>query len=472
MIIVWKKHVLFFCMLQDLEVFLPDILAGQEEVDSFRPHSPDIKGAPRARTNTALQMRQKIMKGDQDQVKTVQWKCPPARERVDSESEELFPKKEIVFNKTPVSRLTQQLEQLNCDNLMNPWQEYGIYEGVPSREAGSKCVDIFPNITGDTAESAIRVWCGREARVKDVIGLTCLKYQYQGRPHHLQPPVTDYDLVMCEEDGTVDNDFPPLNQMDLFHKYGFAQLALVRKNESHSHALDRIILYLPDGSFTEVEVNKSSITIGDLLEMGLQRRARNCPRDRVGFTYHLETAEDSGVTLDPASSLGGHMGSEFYIVRDNSKRVSAHRDTSLPEKPLSWMLDAPLFQSFNVQIISKVRTKIDIHLGISGEKVEIDPQQQPTWSVYKQKACTYDMDNIVSCEVVSGQTEERKVFKMIYLTESGWRWTEFEGESDTVDAVIGKVNHLLDLRQTQARKLRKEYLENKEKKKSRRLSVK
>ena len=82
------------------------------------------------------------------------------------------------------------------------------------------------------------------------------------------------------------------------------------------------------------------------------------------------------------------------------------------------------------------------------------------------------MDNIVSCEVVDKQGEDRLVFKMIYLTDSGWRWTEFEGERDTVQAVVDKVNHLLDMRQSEARKLRKEYLENKEKKKGRRLSSK
>ena len=89
------------------------------------------------------------------------------------------------------------------------------------------------------------------------------------------------------------------------------------------------------------------------MEMGLQRRARNLPRDRVGFTYHLESAGESGVALDPESGLSSYSGLEFYIVRDNSKRVSTHRDAN-QEKPVSF-LDAPLFQSFNVQIINKVR---------------------------------------------------------------------------------------------------------------------
>ena len=121
---------------------------------------------------------------------------------------------------------------------------------------------------------------------------------------------------------------------------------------------DRITLYLPDGTFTEVEVDRSNITIGALLEIGLQRRSRNLPRDRVGFTYHLESASESGVALDPDSGLNNYNGLEFYIVRDNSKRVSSHRDAN-HEKPVSF-LDAPLFQSFNVQIINKVTISTEL----------------------------------------------------------------------------------------------------------------
>ena len=54
---------------------------------------------------------------------------------------------------------------------------------------------------------------------------------------------------------------------------------------------------------------------------------------------------------------------------------------------------------------------------------------------------------------------------MVYLTEGGWRTHEFEGDRVTVDRIVEKVNHLMDMRQSEARKIRKEYLENKEKKK-------
>jgi len=92
--------------------------------------------------------------------------------------------------------------------------------------------------------------------------------------------------------------------------------------------------------------------------------------------------------------------------------------------------------------------------------------------VYKQKAATYDMDQVVSCEVV-GRGEDKLTVRLVHLAESGWRWVEFEGCRNTVEAVVDKVNHLLEMRQTPARKQRKDYLENKEKKKGRsRLSSK
>ena len=128
-----------------------------------------------------------------------------------------------------------------------------------------------------------------------------------------------------------------------------------RRGEEGKEFIERITLYLPDGTFTEVEVTRAGTTVGALLDLGLEKRARILPRHRAGFTYHLETVEEPGVRLDPGSGLETLRGSEFFIVRDNSRRVSSapHRDQAHAEKPVSF-LDAPLFQSFNVQIISKV----------------------------------------------------------------------------------------------------------------------
>ena len=86
-------------------------------------------------------------------------------------------------------------------------------------------------------------------------------------------------------------------------------------------------------------------------------------------------------------------------------------------------LEAPLFQSFNVEIFTKVRTKVDVHLGISGDKVEIDPKQQSSsakfWS--KQKAVSYQLDQVVSCEILEKrQKGERSCFRFVLLTRKNF----------------------------------------------------
>ena len=224
------------------------------------------------------------------------------------------------------------------------------------------------------------------------MGLICWRYTLEGRLPPLESNLGPdaFDLFMCEEDGTVDRDFPCLDWRETFSKYGFQQLALVPRKEEVI-GQHRVTLHLPDGSFTELSVDRT-LTLGELLEQGLQKRRRTLPSlghsqvgrlaleidlknaGQVPLRYHLEAAESSGVALDPTTNLSSHLGSEFYIVRSNSKRPSGPRDTSGGEHLNIY--EVHLFQSFDVQMITKVRTKVDIHLGISGEKVEIDPKPQ------------------------------------------------------------------------------------------------
>ena len=50
------------------------------------------------------------------------------------------------------------------------------FEGVPNKDSGSKTVEIFPIIDQNSSEDSITICCSKEARVRDVIGLACLKY--------------------------------------------------------------------------------------------------------------------------------------------------------------------------------------------------------------------------------------------------------------------------------------------------------
>ena len=100
------------------------------------------------------------------------------------------------------------------------------------------------------------------------------------------------------------------------------------------------------------QVEKRDITVGEIMEKALDRRRDQFRSDRVQLSYHMEAREEPGVSLDPTVLLNKAGGTEFYIVRDNSKRVSGPR-VKKPED-LSF-LDAPLFQAFNIAIFTKVR---------------------------------------------------------------------------------------------------------------------
>jgi len=378
-------------------------------------------------------------------------------EEEEEEGEELFPRREVaVAPPPPSSLLSARLAALRPEDR-NPWQEFAVWAGAHWPEAARRAVQVFHG------EEQVQVQVAKEAKVREVVGLVCWLWREEGLAPTLASSDTadSFRLFMCEEDGAVDRDFPCLDHRETFAKYGFTQLALVRREGVAAAGVDRLTLHLPDGAFTEVAVDRAALTLGDLLTLGLQKRRRALPA-AAQLQYHLEAADAAGTALDPGEPLAAHRGAEFYIVRSNSKRPSGPRAAAAD---CTNIYEVHLFQSFDVQMITRVRTKVDIHLGISGEKVEIDPKPQASWSVYKQKAATYDMEAVVSCEVV-GRGEDRLTVRLVHLADSGWRWVEFEGSRGTVEAVVDKVSHLLEMRHTPARKQRKEYLENKERKKS------
>ena len=479
----WREELEVVARSQGLTAYLPTVLAGEEEEEVGGRSSPEIRAGPgrRERTNTAaMKLQEKLRSRDEAAGgKTVVWRAVEEENGKGGEDdrvgEELFPRKDLkgaVVKKR--STLSERLEQRKEET--NEWQQFAKWAGAHFPEAEVRRVQVFPVLVGEEAGAPMEVSCSGKATVREVVGLVAWRYTQEGRLPVLEGGPQSFELFMCEEDGSVDRDFPALDSRETFSKYGFQQLALVRTLKNRESDQHRIKLHLPDGSFTELGVDRGCLTMGDLLALGLERRKRTLP---PGLKYHLEAADKPGVALEPAVSLDSHQGAEFHIVRSNSKRPSGPRDTTGGE--LTNIYEVHLFQSFDVQMITKVRTKVDIHLGVSGEKVEIDPKPQASWSVYKQKAATYDMEAIVSCEVVGRGGEDRLTVRMVHLADSGWRWVEFEGSRGTVEALVDKVrqihfeevllgdiqvNHLLEMRLTPARKQRKEYLENKERKKS------
>jgi len=456
---------------QGLASFTDCITDEEDEDDDIYHRSPDLRGVSNWGQGSSPAGRKQLpakpatLKPEPVKTKTILWK--PGNPEA-AELEALFPRKNIIAH--PPSAATGQKSLLSsllanltpADN--NPWLEYARFDATGNPDAKmARCLTIYYPVSAVGAPICLS--CNRDAKVYELIGLACYKYSLEARTPALIPPLDNYSLYMCEEDGAVDIDFPALDPSDLLSKYGFQTLALGERSSSDPVALC-VTLHMPDGTFSQIEVQRKDITMAELTEKGLERR-KYLTNAKYNFGYHLEAIDDPGVSLEPSLALHSHNGTEFYIVRNNSKRVAGPCEA--PSAELCF-LEAPLFQSFNVDIFTKVRTKVEIHLGISGDKVEIDPRQQTSsakfWS--KQKAVSYPMDVVVSCEIIdSKQKGNRDVFRMVYLSDSGWGQRDFEANSQTAAEVVQKMNYLLDLKQSVARKQRKQYLQNKEKKKER-----
>lgn len=169
--------------------------------------------------------------------------------------------------------------------------------------------------------------------------------------------VGHYGLFITEEDGEVDHDFPNLDPKECVAKFGFTCLGLVEfKN-----------------------VNKN-----------------------VNFeTTHVVVNNEYEDTISvPFNNL------------DEAKQITANMQLM---KVHTTAMEAPLYQSYRVYIVNKMRAKAEIHLGISGEKIEIDPLQQKNskFTFVRQKPVSHHIDSVAWCEIIDTKSSGTS-FRVVY----------------------------------------------------------
>jgi hypothetical protein len=404
-----------------------------DEVDvmgqSFDIHSDIDFGIHRQRSTTA----QRLEKMDQDRKKTnrikhVKWEWNPVV-LTDDERAGLFERKNFRHTDKDIcikkhSLLSDQLEK--CPNLpQNPFAEYAKYDGNAQIGVPTRKYGIFLTmLEPDERNYPMHVIVLAQAKVQDLIGLICWKCSLKYGQHKLKDSVDHYGLYIAEDDGDVDCDFPCLDPRETVGKFGFNYLALVEclKKDEDSKSLER----------EEVEVVLSQ-------EPWLKPKSQQQENDDL-------------------VRMQGHMIA----------------------------MEAPLYQSYRVYIINRVRAKTEIHLGISGEKVEIDPviQQKVSAKFWnRQKAVSYDMDTIAACDLTDTKSSSRSTFRLVYHHSSGgseqaeslqhhtdlasYKHHDFEADHRTAEEIVQKINHILELRSSVRRR---EYLALRERKSHRKRS--
>ncbi|CAK9812891.1 Stress-activated map kinase-interacting protein 1 [Anthophora quadrimaculata] len=388
----------------------------------------DMEYSHRERSNTAQRLEKMNLKREKAAKISVKWKNDPAVPT--TKQLELFQRKDFRKKTGPAKKYSLLSEQLEkCPNLpQNPFIEYAKFDGSAQIDIPIRKYRIFMCMLPKKQRTyPIQVVVLATAKVLEFIGLICYKYANEHPDHPLKDDIARYGLYFTEDDGEVDWDLPCLDPRETISKYEFTTLGLAEMKPSDK-AQHNVISWL-----------------------------------------ELSDEED-------------------FLEGQNEKQKKVAEDLAKMEGHTTAM-EAPLYQSYRVYIINKVRTKTEIYLGISGEKIEINPIVTGKgagrfWN--RQRAVSYQIDNIAWCEVTETKGS-KTMFTLVYtphsstsdniLVPSGqmhslhqsasFKNHEFEADSITAEEIVTKINHILELHSSTSRK---EYLSQKERKAARRKS--
>ncbi|XP_008421292.1 target of rapamycin complex 2 subunit MAPKAP1 isoform X1 [Poecilia reticulata] len=426
----------------------------------------------RRRSNTAQRL-ERLRKERQNQIKckNVQWK-----ERTSSHSAEdlgsLFEKwdyKDRPRTAGVKSTLSLRLEQCP-QQLNNPFNEYSKFDGKGHiGTTATKKIDVYLSMQMTQEKMhPMTVVTIANARVHDLIGLICWQYTSEGREPKLSENVEAYCLHIAEDDGEVDTDFPPLDSNEPIHKFGFSTLALVEKYSSPGLTSRQSLFVRINAAhgFSLIPVDSLKVTMKEILQKALKKRKGS--QKGSGPMYRLEKQMEPNVAVDLDSTLESQNTLEFCLVRENSSRgeESSEEDPAIDITTVQDMLSSHHYKSFKISLIHKLRFTTDVQLGISGEKVEIDPvTSQKFW--IRQKPISIDSDHLCACDLVEERSPSHAIFKITYHSNHDYKALYFESDAATVNEIVLKVNYILESRASTSRA---DYFAQKQRKLSRRTS--
>ncbi|XP_054273637.1 target of rapamycin complex 2 subunit MAPKAP1 [Macrosteles quadrilineatus] len=380
----------------------------------------------RYRSNTAVRLQKmEEERRIQASIRHVHWDKPPLT-LTGKEMAELFPKKTLTSNtaKTQPHSLLSEIIQNHPTLPANPFRDYAKFNGDSQWGAGVRCFKIWLTmLNGEKRNFPMQVSVMATARVLDLIGLVCWRCmaEYSLSETALKESVDYYSLHIAEDDGEVDWDFPCLDNRESVTKFTFNFLALVERDPKQEP---------PDKHATSVVI-----------------KAPNDPQ-----------------------------------IPRNRERVS-ESEAEKKQGDIDARIRAPMYESFKVYMLNKVRAKTEVHLGVSADKVEIFPvvQQRVSAKFFgRLKASTHDMDSVVACDLVDTKSNNRATFRLVYdhstlsasLDSSSssspvFKNHDFEATTEVANLIVQKINHILELKPSTRRK---EYLTHREHKSHRRKS--
>ncbi|KAG4073572.1 hypothetical protein HA402_000796 [Bradysia odoriphaga] len=365
------------------------------------------------RSNTVQKLEKlNLARKKQSKIKTVRCDIvPPAGVN----NKEMFVKKDVkgkVY--VPNTKLGEQLAKCQVQAI-NKFLIYAQFDGSYQTSIATKKMKIFLTmLPEDSRNYPLEVCVIATAKIHEFIGLICYMCSIS-YPDVVLLTVKNYGLYIAEADGEIDTDFPPLDAREPCSKFCFSHLALIERRNSDLKTDTR------------------------------------------------------------AMSLTSEMEAEYNLdsLLDDTNRISTQQSEDLARMvSQQTLMEAPLYRSYRLKILTKGLFKADIQLGISGEKLEIDPvqtQNSKFWS--RQKAISHNMDSIVWCEIIDDSSVHRVCFRIVYShspnnsdggqpsspvqhsnSSNTFRHYDFLTDALMAKEIIEKINHILDVRSTESRR--------------------
>lgn len=321
--------------------------------------------------------------------------------------------------KPSLSRLADKLTE-SSRQIRNKYFQYARFDGTAHLSTLTKKIKIFMTMFPEQLRNyPLEVCVISTAKIHEFIGLICYKSSITN-PEIQLLSVENYGLYITEEDGEIDMEFPPLDLREPCSKFCFSHLSLAQRKLSADYRQDSRTLSMT----SEVE-----------------------------SIFHETIANSTKQTEDLAKMLGH-----------------------------TTMMEAPLYRSYRVRMITKGLFKTEIQLGVSGEKLEIDPiQPQNSFWSSRQKAISHCMDSIAWCEITSDASAYNATLRIVYSISSSsqqfdnimpssslssstkssaatmatFKHYDFVTNAETAREIVQKINNIIEVRSSGTRR---EYL--------------
>uniref|UniRef100_A0A182SD42 Uncharacterized protein n=1 Tax=Anopheles maculatus TaxID=74869 RepID=A0A182SD42_9DIPT len=356
------------------------------------------------------------------------------------------------------STLTEQMSALPS-LPQNQFLEYAKYDGTGHIEVPVRTFKVFvPALPEEQRAFPLPICVLATAKIQDFIGLICYKCTIANPAVELRS-VRHYGLYMTEEDGELDMDFPPLDINEPCSKFRFTHLVMAERQLEANVSHQTVLPTSSSGQSLRFQAFSTEGSTGLTTPI-----SATAPTTTV--TSAMKPAKQQSEPTGVSSSLQQRSQQASDVSRSTLPRISNQQKEDLDRiKGHTSKIEAPLYRTFQVNILHKSRLKTEVQLGISGDRFEIDPiPHNPSKFWSRQKPACHTMDSVAACSIVD-RKQSKAVLRLVYCagnvvsgdTEGPviFKHYDIETTPDTAEQIVEKVNNILEVRLSP---IRREYM--------------